>query len=660
MRSAAGATAYTAVLCRASRSAIARSYARSRASNAAALRLPMRSPTNSPAATASDAAITMICVCVPAPLHTIAVGAPRATTSAPIIPLVFAPRVMPSLSAIRAPDSVALAPGDHAADDVRMESPDDVAPPARPESAPAAPRQPRRRIPLLGPMRIRKKLILLHTTFSVTLTLLLLLAVRPAVRDVVRLAEMHEAQVAMALLSAEPTRAMTMRIEGVEFARGSVAELGISPAAAADATRRPGESVPDAGPDDASRLVRWRPETGEFLSVTARSVQARETVTTVYALLVAAVLAAYTLIALTLDLVVLPRQVYRPIGVILDADAALREGRRSDELIESVSIPDDELGEIMRSRNQSVTELRRQERALAGALERIEDAATELRRKNHLLENARRNLADQDRLASLGMMSAGIAHELNTPLAVLKGQVERIAADPGRAVPREQADLMLRVVRRLERLSESLLDFARVRPPLRRPVALRTVIDEAWSLVRLDRGRGVGLINAVPADAVVQGDPDRLHQVFVNLLRNAVNAMEEHPLPGGSADDAGAVTVTAEQTERDGASWASVLISDEGPGIDPAVLPRLFEPFASTRMDSHGTGLGLAVSEGIIREHGGVILARNGTPRPGARRPGAVFEVMLPVADPAAFGPGSEPGADGSGIPLGDQEAQRS
>jgi signal transduction histidine kinase len=80
--------------------------------------------------------------------------------------------------------------------------------------------------------------------------------------------------------------------------------------------------------------------------------------------------------------------------------------------------------------------------------------------------------------------------------------------------------------------------------------------------------------------------------------------------------------------------WLSLQIADNGPGIDPEVLPHLFEPFVSTRLDSRGTGLGLAVSEGIIREHGGLLLARNRVqPR------GAVFEILLPLqAEPAPTG----------------------
>ena len=86
------------------------------------------------------------------------------------------------------------------------------------------------------------------------------------------------------------------------------------------------------------------------------------------------------------------------------------------------------------------------------------------------------------------------------------------------------------------------------------------------------------------------------------------------------------ITVTGETVDREGARWTRLMIADEGPGIDPNIASRLFEPFASTRLDSRGTGLGLAVSEGIVREHGGLLLARN---RADAR--GAVFELLLPA-----------------------------
>ena len=321
------------------------------------------------------------------------------------------------------------------------------------------------------------------------------------------------------------------------------------------------------------------------------------------------------LIALVMEVFVLPGQIYDPIETLRRADDAVQHGRRAEEIIPSSRIPRDELGEIMRSRNQSIAKLRQQEAALGEALGQLESVAGELKRKNHLLETARRNLADQDRLASLGMMSAGIAHELNTPLAVLKGCVEELS--PARPPANERLALMLRVLGRLERLSESLLDFARVRPPSTAPVRVRDVVEEAWSLVSLDRNASaVEFVDAVPAGLVLPGDADRLTQVFVNLLRNAVDAM----------DGMGTVRVEAAPSERDGRSWTSITVADSGPGIDPSVLPRLFEPFVSTRLDASGTGLGLAVAEGIVREHSGVLLARN---NPAG---GAVFELMLPMS----------------------------
>jgi two-component system C4-dicarboxylate transport sensor histidine kinase DctB len=193
---------------------------------------------------------------------------------------------------------------------------------------------------------------------------------------------------------------------------------------------------------------------------------------------------------------------------------------------------------------------------------------------------------------------------------------------------------MLRVVNRLERLSESLLDFARVRPPLVAAVDLAAVVSEAWTLVSLDRdARGVDLrVELGQAAAGVQGDADRLTQVFVNLLRNAVDAMEGERAKG--------IEVRGERVEREGQPWACVTIADTGPGISPSLFPRMFEPFASTRLDSTGTGLGLAVAEGIVREHGGVLLARNAV-RAEAERGfgGAVFEMMLPVGS-ASVPPG--------------------
>lgn len=524
--------------------------------------------------------------------------------------------------------------------------------------APLVPFFDRRRLTLLrvkatrGPlsgMRIRKKLLVLHTLFSLLLAGLLVLALRVALSDVILAAEMDQSRVLL-----DNVRRVVASSGGEEnlpaivadlapsalVLVGTSSELDLPPTVAVEAIGAGGRAVTTEtsrlGPAAALYIPAAGGQTDRFYLLAATVPGVRDAVRTLYLIVVLALLAVYALVALALEVFVLPQSVYRPIRRTLDADQAVQEGRTDDELIPEPEIPADELGEIMRSRNESILKLRAQGAALSGALAQLESVATDLKRKNHLLEAARRNLADADRLASLGMMSAGIAHELNTPLAVLKGLVERLNENPRAGMDPAQAALMARVVGRLERLGESLLDFARVRPPQYRSAALRTLVQEAATLVRLDREAGdVEISNRVSEVLTAECDADRLVQVFVNLLRNAVDAVRSRATPSSPR---GTVDIEASRTLRDGRAWIILTITDDGPGIDAAILPRLFEPFASTRLDARGTGLGLAVAEGIIKEHGGVLLARN-----RADRSGAIFEIMLPETAPVIDRPSQEP-----------------
>lgn len=483
-------------------------------------------------------------------------------------------------------------------------------------------------------MRIRKKLVFLHTIFSLALAAALLVALRPALKEVVSRAELDEARVLLealvpALASPDTSDAAIARLNADEtlLRAGTAQELGLPSDVVAQATASPGRAVlameTSAGPGAVVFLPGRPGEEPIFHLMRVQIRDARSAVVRLYGLMVLALLGVYALVAITLEVLVLPQTVYAPIRRMLAADRAVQASTSGEELIPEALIPGDELGEIMRSRNDAISRLRRQEAALAQALSQLEAVATDLRRKNHLLETARRNLTDADRLASLGMMSAGISHELNTPLAVLKGLTEKLNAAPTHSVPPAEAALMLRVVGRLERLGESLLDFARARPAAARPAPVRPIVDEAITLVRLDReGAEIAIGCDIDEGVLAQCDPDRMVQVFVNLVRNAVDAIR------GAGRRQGRVDVGAVRSRREGRPWVSIMVTDDGPGIDAAVLPRLFEPFVSTRLDSRGTGLGLAVAEGIVREHGGVLLARN-----RAERPGAVFEVLLPAPD---------------------------
>ncbi len=489
----------------------------------------------------------------------------------------------------------------------------------------------RRRRGILASMRVRKKLLFLHTLFSLALGAFMLVALRPAVSDVVAHAELDEARLILRVL--RPSLATPGELgpipDNVDVRRGTAEALRLDPTAAALAIARGGEPVDAATPELGRCVVGYVGGGSQpvFVALVARIPDARRAVWRLYAIACGTLLAAYVLVALALEVFVLPQNVYRPIASLLAADRAAQEGRPHEELVPGDQIPSDELGEIMRSRNRTIMALRRNESALAEALAKLEAAANDLKRKNHLLETARRNLADADRLASLGMMSAGIAHELNTPLSVIKGLVEKLNASRGdagtREVPETDAALMLRVVKRLERLGEGLLDFARARPPRTAPVDLRAVVAEALTLIALDpESGGVEFANDVPPGLVCECDGDRLVQVLVNLVRNAVDAVKSARRPGAR----GRVVVEGAASRRDAREWVTLTVTDDGPGISAQILPRLFEPFASTRLDARGTGLGLAVAEGIVREHAGVILARNREDG----RPGAAFEVMLP------------------------------
>lgn len=511
-------------------------------------------------------------------------------------------------------------------------------------------------VPRLRAMRIRKKLMFLHTSFSLALAVILLLTIRPAAQDAVRRAELDKAstllRAGVEAIRADPTRdARSLRPWLLAFDDppdvvvrvGSAATAGLDSTAATRLAVRPGEVVPmepgSEGVGGASAAVFLPAVGGEptYALVRVRIEGVRRALRMQYAALILAVVAAYALIAAALEIFVLPRHVYRPIRHMLEADRALREGRRDGELIAAEHMSQDELGEIMRSRNESVLALRLNERALDESLHRFEEVAAELKRKNHLLETARTNLAHSDRLTSLGMMSAGIAHELNTPLAVVKGLAERMESQPMRPLEPSQVALLLRVVHRLERLSESLLQFARARPPRTAPTDLALVAEEAATLVRLNAGEAIDISVEVPGGTVADCDGDRILQVLVNLLRNSCDALAARPQTPESGVR-GRVELQAAHARRGGRDWVSLTVRDNGHGIDPEVLSRLFEPFVTTRLDARGTGLGLAVADGIVREHGGVILARN---RPASTGGGAEFEVMLPMR--AANRPVDEP-----------------
>ena len=335
---------------------------------------------------------------------------------------------------------------------------------------------------------------------------------------------------------------------------------------------------------------------GAAAQASQRSLQSALTQARVRLFLVLGII--YLLAVVALESVIMPWYVYRPLRRMLAADSATQAGDREGELIPDAEIMGDEIGQIMRSRNDTVEALRKREDELAAALRRIEE---------------------QDRLVSLGLLSASVAHELNTPLAVLAGSIEKLIETNPDSHTQERLARMQRVTHRLRRISESLVDFAKVRNTQMEPTALRPLIEEAWTLVAIDeKSSHVEFLNHTNSEHRVIGNPDRLLQVFVNLLRNALNAI--------GSDSTGRIEVRTRREQRDGRASIVLTVEDNGQGIPAYVLPDIFDAFVTTRLDAHGTGLGLTVAEGIITQHGGTIAASN---RPQG---GACLEVCLPAA----------------------------
>jgi hypothetical protein len=230
---------------------------------------------------------------------------------------------------------------------------------------------------------------------------------------------------------------------------------------------------------------------------------------------------------------------------------------------------------------------------------------------------AEKALAERERLASLGVLAAGVAHEVNTPIAGLSSYAQLLLAETAPGDPRYKIlKKMERQTFRAAHLVNNLLEFARPRARANVRADLRAVISNAAESVETTFGNRRLLFqsNGGSDPAWVTGDPRELEQVFVNLFANARDAS-----PDGSE-------VTC-RLDTDGQS-VRVGIADRGAGLPPGGADRLFEPFYTTKK-SGGTGLGLAISRDIVRRHGGEIQL---APREGG---GVEAVVTLPLSAPA-------------------------
>jgi two-component system NtrC family sensor kinase len=225
-------------------------------------------------------------------------------------------------------------------------------------------------------------------------------------------------------------------------------------------------------------------------------------------------------------------------------------------------------------------------------------------------------LVQSGKLAAVGELAAGVAHEVNNPLFAILGLTEFLAKE---AEPGSKAAERLQMIREsgeeIREIVRALLDFARENPEERQLVPFNHVVRQAVTLMRRTNAhKGIELVASyTDDDRLVLASANQLKQVLLNLISNSRQAM-----PHG-----GTVWI---ETRIEGA-WATVTVSDDGPGIDESVADRVFEPFFSTRGLSAGSGLGLPVSLGIAQAHGGTLTLDRDRPR------GAAFTLRLPLGE---------------------------
>ena len=249
--------------------------------------------------------------------------------------------------------------------------------------------------------------------------------------------------------------------------------------------------------------------------------------------------------------------------------------------------------------------------------EELEREIEERRQAQAELQNAQARLRQSAKLTALGQLAASITHELGQPLSAMKTYIRgaQRELERGTEVKPETVNRLDRLVDRIGNITRQLKFFTRRGGEPLRPLDLRTAVEGAAEIVgpRADES-GVRLDLELPAHEIpIDGGQQRLEQVLVNLIGNAIDSLDEQPEPR--------IRVVAEIID----GRARLCVSDNGAGISPEIEDTLFEPFTTTRASGDGTGLGLAISASIVEEHGGALSARN------RDAGGAEFVITLPL-----------------------------
>jgi two-component system, NtrC family, sensor kinase len=257
--------------------------------------------------------------------------------------------------------------------------------------------------------------------------------------------------------------------------------------------------------------------------------------------------------------------------------------------------------------------------------ERLAEAQLRIEKETEERLAAEQQLRHADRLMTVGKLASGMAHELGTPLNVVSGRAQMIAnGDSLQDEARGDARIIVEQTKRMTKIMRELLDFARPRPAQRAWVDLRPIAQQTCVLLSaLARSHDTDLLVLEGESARANVDASQMQQVFTNLVVNAIHAIAH----GGTVKIAFRHVHEKPPADHGGAYGVRLVveIADTGCGMEPAVASRIFEPFFTTKDVGEGTGLGLSVTHGIVREHGGFITVHS------VLHKGTTFAVHLPL-----------------------------
>ena len=252
----------------------------------------------------------------------------------------------------------------------------------------------------------------------------------------------------------------------------------------------------------------------------------------------------------------------------------------------------------------------------AGVIVSVRDVTTEKKLEQQIILS--------ERLAAMGQMIGGFAHELNNPLTSILGVAELLQDSDATADTRKQIDILQQQARRAAEIVQNLQYFARPPLPGRCQVDLNELVQRTVQMQAYPLRKSNIAVDFLPDPAIpaIMADPNQLMQVVLNLLLNAEQAIRESREKG---------TIRVRIGPKADSVW--LVFQDDGPGIPPENLPHIFDPFFTTKRPGRGTGLGLSICKTVVREHGGNIEAAN------APDGGALFTITLPVGTPEPAAP---------------------